>query len=29
VYHLDRGYEAVELKLGACGADIERLRSRG
>ncbi len=29
VYHLDRGYEAVERKLGACGAEIERLRSRG
>jgi UDP-N-acetylglucosamine 1-carboxyvinyltransferase len=25
VYHLDRGYEAVEQKLSACGADIERL----
>jgi UDP-N-acetylglucosamine 1-carboxyvinyltransferase len=25
VYHLDRGYEAVERQLGACGADIERL----
>ena len=25
VYHLDRGYEAIEQKLGACGADIERL----
>ncbi len=25
VYHLDRGYETVERKLGACGADIERL----
>jgi UDP-N-acetylglucosamine 1-carboxyvinyltransferase len=24
VYHLDRGYEAVEEKLAACGADIER-----
>ncbi len=24
VYHLDRGYEAVEQKLAACGADIER-----
>ena len=24
VYHLDRGYEAVERKLAACGADIER-----
>jgi UDP-N-acetylglucosamine 1-carboxyvinyltransferase len=26
VYHLDRGYERVEEKLGACGADIERVR---
>jgi UDP-N-acetylglucosamine 1-carboxyvinyltransferase len=26
VYHLDRGYERLEEKLGACGADIERLR---
>jgi UDP-N-acetylglucosamine 1-carboxyvinyltransferase len=25
VYHLDRGYEHLEEKLGACGADIERL----
>lgn len=25
VYHLDRGYETAELKLAACGADIERL----
>lgn len=25
VYHLDRGYERVEEKLGACGADIERI----
>jgi UDP-N-acetylglucosamine enolpyruvyl transferase len=25
VDHLDRGYEAVEQKLAACGADIERL----
>ena len=25
VYHLDRGYEAVEQKLAACGARIERL----
>jgi UDP-N-acetylglucosamine 1-carboxyvinyltransferase len=25
VYHLDRGYEALEDKLRACGADIERL----
>lgn len=26
VYHLDRGYERVEEKLRACGADIERVR---
>lgn len=26
VYHLDRGYERVEEKLGACGALIERVR---
>jgi UDP-N-acetylglucosamine 1-carboxyvinyltransferase len=26
LYHLDRGYERLEEKLGACGADIERLR---
>ncbi len=25
VYHLDRGYEALEAKLAACGADIERI----
>jgi UDP-N-acetylglucosamine 1-carboxyvinyltransferase len=25
VYHLDRGYEAVEHKLAACGAEIERI----
>jgi UDP-N-acetylglucosamine 1-carboxyvinyltransferase len=25
VYHLDRGYEAVEQKLAACGAEIERI----
>jgi UDP-N-acetylglucosamine 1-carboxyvinyltransferase len=25
VYHLDRGFEALEEKLSACGADIERL----
>jgi len=25
VYHLDRGYEAVERKLSACGAQIERV----
>lgn len=26
VYHLDRGYEQIEAKLAACGAEIERLR---
>ncbi len=26
VYHLDRGFERIEDKLKACGADIERLR---
>jgi len=26
VYHLDRGYERIEEKLGACGAAIERVR---
>jgi UDP-N-acetylglucosamine 1-carboxyvinyltransferase len=25
VYHLDRGYEALEHKLAACGANIERI----
>jgi UDP-N-acetylglucosamine 1-carboxyvinyltransferase len=27
VYHLDRGFERLEEKLGACGAQIERLSS--
>lgn len=27
VYHLDRGYERVEEKLAACGAQIERIKS--
>ena len=27
VYHLDRGFEALEAKLGRCGAAIERLRA--
>src|SRR5579872_2151786 len=27
VYHLDRGFERLEEKLGACGADIARLAS--
>ena len=26
VYHIDRGYERIEEKLAACGADIERIR---
>ena len=26
VYHLDRGYERLEEKLAACGAEVERLR---
>ena len=25
VYHLDRGYECLEEKLGSCGAQIERI----
>jgi UDP-N-acetylglucosamine 1-carboxyvinyltransferase len=25
IYHLDRGYEALEKKLGALGADVERI----
>jgi UDP-N-acetylglucosamine 1-carboxyvinyltransferase len=27
VYHLDRGFEALEAKLGRCGADVERIRA--
>ena len=27
VYHLDRGFEALEAKLGRCGAQIERIRA--
>jgi UDP-N-acetylglucosamine 1-carboxyvinyltransferase len=27
VYHLDRGFEALEAKLGRCGAEIERIRA--
>ncbi|MFT4955229.1 MAG: UDP-N-acetylglucosamine 1-carboxyvinyltransferase [Brevundimonas sp.] len=26
VYHLDRGFERLEEKLGACGADVRRLK---
>ena len=25
VYHLDRGFERLEEKLGACGAEVERI----
>lgn len=28
VYHLDRGYERLEAKLAACGADVERVNVR-
>ena len=26
VYHLDRGFERLEAKLGACGAQVRRLK---
>ncbi len=26
VYHLDRGFERMEEKLGACGADVRRVK---
>ena len=26
IYHLDRGYDQIELKLRGIGADIERVR---
>ena len=29
VYHLDRGFERLEAKLTACGADVVRLRGDG
>jgi UDP-N-acetylglucosamine 1-carboxyvinyltransferase len=29
VYHLDRGFENLEQKLGACGASIERVSDQG
>jgi UDP-N-acetylglucosamine 1-carboxyvinyltransferase len=29
VYHLDRGFEHLEQKLGHCGAHVERLASAG
>ena len=28
VYHIDRGYEQIELKLGKLGARIERVTGR-
>lgn len=28
IYHIDRGYEQVEEKLRACGADIERVQQK-
>jgi UDP-N-acetylglucosamine 1-carboxyvinyltransferase len=27
IYHLDRGYEQMEIKLAALGARIERVRA--
>jgi UDP-N-acetylglucosamine 1-carboxyvinyltransferase len=27
IYHLDRGYDKMEAKLRAIGADIERVKS--
>ena len=29
VYHLDRGYERMEAKLAACGANVERIAESG
>jgi UDP-N-acetylglucosamine 1-carboxyvinyltransferase len=29
VYHLDRGFEHLEKKLGRCGAIVERLSNPG
>lgn len=29
VYHLDRGFERMEEKLSACGADVRRIRGEG
>jgi UDP-N-acetylglucosamine 1-carboxyvinyltransferase len=28
IYHLDRGYEAMEKKFSALGADMERIKDR-
>ena len=27
IYHLDRGYEQMEVKLRALGAEVERMRA--
>ncbi len=29
IYHMDRGYERIETKLGALGAEVRRLSTRG
>jgi UDP-N-acetylglucosamine 1-carboxyvinyltransferase len=29
IYHLDRGYEAIEQKLIALGADVKRIKGSG
>jgi len=29
VYHLDRGYDRLEEKLAACGAEVERIKAAG
>ena len=29
VYHLDRGFERLEEKLGACGAKVRRIKGEG
>jgi UDP-N-acetylglucosamine 1-carboxyvinyltransferase len=29
VYHLDRGFERLEAKLGACGAKVRRIAGDG
>lgn len=29
IYHMDRGYECIETKLGALGAEVRRLSTRG
>ncbi|MDP1737658.1 MAG: UDP-N-acetylglucosamine 1-carboxyvinyltransferase [Caulobacter sp.] len=29
VYHLDRGFERLEEKLGACGANVRRIKGEG